>query len=290
MRLAAPEAKTAEPRSSTFSPRCSACTMLPNTVSTMVSVSVFARPVTRATSSTSAAFVRLSVSRHARAVRLRDLRHGTCQNLLVDLQRVWQPASSLMTGRPVTEGAFARRLSGASRRASAGPARSTVASKRSARSGRPRRPAASNERGVAKALPERRLVGRASRSALTVLYDQPAGAARVRNQVPSPGRSVSPTAAGPVPQLDGLALAQVPSVNGSVPCLIRTVSSVPATVLVASGPCPRLGSRRGEAALHQTMGRGPRTMRRWQPPTHARTRGRGSCGKAIDASGPQARP
>ena len=68
-----------------------------------------------------------------------------------------------------------------------GPARSTVASKRSARSGRPRRPAASNERGVAKALPERRLVGRASRSALTVLYDQPAGAARWRNQVPSPG-------------------------------------------------------------------------------------------------------
>ena len=77
--------------------------MLPNTVSTMVSVSFFVRPVTRATSSTSAAFVRLSVSRHARAVRLRDLRHGTCQNLLVDLQRVWQPASSLMTGRPVTE-------------------------------------------------------------------------------------------------------------------------------------------------------------------------------------------
>ena len=31
-------------------------------------------------------------------------------------------------------------------------------------------------------------------------------------------------------------------------------------------------------------------MRRWQPPTHARTRGRGSCGKAIDASGTQARP
>ncbi len=51
--------------------------------------------------------------------------------------------------------------------------------------------------------------------------------------------------------------------------------SVPATVIVARGPCPRLGSRRGEAALHQTMGRGPRTMPRWQPPTHARTRGRG---------------
>ena len=113
------------------------------------------------------------------------------------------------------------------------------------------RPAASNERRVAKALPERRLVRRASPSALTVLYDQPAGAARVRNQIPSPGRI--PDGGGTVPRLDGLALARVPSVNGSVPCLIRTDSSVPATVLVASGPCPRLGSRRGEAALHQTM-------------------------------------
>ena len=93
-----------------------------------------------------------------------------------------------------------------------------MASKRSAKSGRPAgRRAGSNERGVAKALPERRLVRRASPSALTVLYDQPAGAARVRNQVPLSG-SESRTAAGPVPQLDGLALARVPSVNGSVRC------------------------------------------------------------------------
>ena len=51
--------KLPKPRSSTFSPCCSAAAMLPNTVSTMISARFFVRPVASATCSTSAAFVRL---------------------------------------------------------------------------------------------------------------------------------------------------------------------------------------------------------------------------------------
>ena len=65
------------------------------------------------------------------------------------------------------------------------------------------------------ALTERRLVGRASRSALAVLYHQPAGAGRVRSQVPSPDPD-------PRPRRDqclsstALRSLPVPSVNGPV--------------------------------------------------------------------------
>ena len=176
MRLAAPEAKTAEPRSSTFSPRCSACTMLPNTVSMMVSVSFFVRPVTRATS-------------------FHERRVGT----------------SISRSCPFHPGLEALRQVG-----SAAPAGGLERARRGhcAPGAPPRRPSESFR----------------PHSAL-----RPAGGRRPLAQ-PSPlSGSVSPTAAGPVPQLDGLALARVPSVNGSVPCLIRTDSNV----LVASGRCPR---------------------------------------------------
>ena len=53
------DGKLPKPRSSTFSPRCSVSTMLPSTVSTMISARFFVRPAAWATSSMSATFVRL---------------------------------------------------------------------------------------------------------------------------------------------------------------------------------------------------------------------------------------
>ena len=159
MRLAAPEAKTAEPRSSTFSPRCSACTMLPNTVSTMVSVSFF--------------------------------REAGDAGLLLHERRV---GTSISRSCPFHRGLEALRQVG-----SAAPAGGLERARRgqSAPGAPPRRPSESLR----------------PHSAL-----RPAGGRRPLAQ-PSPlSGPVSPTAAGPVPQLDGLALAQVSLVDGSVPC------------------------------------------------------------------------
>src|SRR4051794_10267379 len=92
--------KLPNPRSSIFSPRCSASMMLLNTVSTMTSECFFVRSETRETSSTSSAFVMLPVFR---VVIVSPSRDPTSLLLVLEViaQRHFRASGRLGVGLPV---------------------------------------------------------------------------------------------------------------------------------------------------------------------------------------------